>query len=61
MFIDFIERGRESERKKHWCEREILVGYFPYRPWLGIEPTTFGYMGWCYNQLSNLARAKYLF
>ena len=41
MFIDFRERGRrkggEGGEEK---ERETLIGFLSYMPWLGIEPTT---------------------
>ena len=36
MLIDFRERGREGERKKHQCERETLINCLP----LGIRLAT---------------------
>lgn len=49
MFIDFRERGRKGERKKH--------GLPPVAPQPGISPVIFWYTGWCSIQLSHLARA----
>ena len=43
MFIYlFLEReeGREKEREKHWCEREILNNCLSYVPRPGMEPAT---------------------
>ena len=31
---------RDRERKRHYCERETLIGCLPYAPQLGIEPAT---------------------
>ena len=62
-FTDCIERGREKEREKHWCERETsrllpVHSWTGYVPCVGFKPTTIWCEGWCSNQLSHWSRAK---
>ena len=77
MFIDFRERGREGKREgeKHQCEKETRISCLLHMPltgdqapdpgmcpaWLGIEASTFQFMGGCSNQLSHTGQVFIIF
>ena len=63
-----LEMGGEGGRERHWCEKHRSVASLTladletnpqprWVSWMGIEPATFSWMGWCSNQLTLLARA----